>query len=269
MSDPLQNVLASLGESRKYRDLAPDLLSRIVTSELALSRSEKETIKAVKGALHQICGAYFGDAPPFSKWATALQESEKSEEELQIFALGAMKTHASTRERLPLLSTFYAHLLREISPIHSVLDLACGLNPLALSSMPLSPDCRYFATEIHGGLTDFLEIWFRANKIEGRAILQDSVIPPALPPVQIAFVQKFLPVVEQQRKGASLPFLMAIQAQFLLVTFPTKTLGGKSCGMAGNYSARFLELISEAPFDLIEQTRLDTELCFLLKRDGD
>ena len=48
-----------------------------------------------------------------------------------------MGYHSSTRERLPILEQFYARALADIPPARVVLDLACGLNPLALAWMPL------------------------------------------------------------------------------------------------------------------------------------
>ena len=57
------------------------------------------------------------------------------------FCLERMRGHASTQERLPILEEFFQTTLASIAPVESVLDLACGLNPLALPWMPLTASC--------------------------------------------------------------------------------------------------------------------------------
>jgi 16S rRNA (guanine(1405)-N(7))-methyltransferase len=64
-----------------------------------------------------------------------------------------MPEHASTRERAPHLDGFYAPIWEVTGTPASVLDLGCGLNPLALPWMGIG-DAMYHAIDVDAGTLD-------------------------------------------------------------------------------------------------------------------
>ena len=76
-----------------------------------------------------------------------------------------MSLHASTRERLPILDGFYSTVLAALPAPRRVLDIACGLNPLASSWMPLAPDVTYTAYDIYSDMMQFIARLYAACRV--------------------------------------------------------------------------------------------------------
>ena len=67
--------------------------------------------------------------PPTSSWNGPMQKD--SEPELKSACRDILTLHSSTRERLPILDRFYRAVFEITGQPASILDLGCGLNPLA------------------------------------------------------------------------------------------------------------------------------------------
>src|SRR5947209_5050627 len=134
MQPPLQQLLEAIQASAKYRHIDAKFIRSVGEGEMEKRRNLKEAIKATKNKLHQVGAAYQENTPRYSRWLEALREASQAgdTELLQATCREIMKPHASTRERLPVLSRFYSELLKDMAPVRSVLDIACGLNPLAI-----------------------------------------------------------------------------------------------------------------------------------------
>lgn len=158
-SRQIDEVVAAVMAALKYRAIDPSLVRTLAVRELAARSSLKEAIKATKNKLHQIAGAYVEQRIDVASWMHQLQAYDDSRPATvsdhalvqsalanpRIAHLGAsfvrasldlMARHASTRERLPIVQRFYAEIFAALPPVRSVLDVGCGLNPLAI------PGCR-------------------------------------------------------------------------------------------------------------------------------
>jgi 16S rRNA (guanine(1405)-N(7))-methyltransferase len=71
--------------------------------------------------------------------------------------------------------------------------------------------------------------------------------------------------MDQIDKTLSRRLLEGIQAEHILVSYPAKSLGGRSKGMPANYSAAFYRLIEGLNFK-VEPFTFSTEIAFLLSR---
>ena len=269
MPTELETLVAAAQETAKYRTLCPELIARIGARELQIRRNPREALKETKNALHQIAGAYLSCRPRYDRWLETLtlaRASENSNEWPETCAR-MMRLHASTEERLPVLSEFYAALFADLPPVHSVLDLACGFNPLALSAMPLAPGFTYHAFDLYADMMDFFRSYFTLAEINGTAQTADVAAMTDFPETDIALILKFLPVLEQQERGSSLRFLQNIPAKTLLVTFPTRTLAGYHKGMAESYESRFTALVAAENWR-VKRFEFPGELCFRVAKSG-
>ena len=176
-----------------------------------------------------------------------------------------MAAHASTRERLPILEAFYAATFAELPPIHSVLDLACGLNPLAIPWMPLAEGASYIACDIYTDMVDFLSEALPLLSVNGEARVCEVVGAPPGDAVDLALVLKTIPCLEQVDKEAGARLLESLNAKYLLVSFPVSSLGGREKGMAENYEARFWELVEGRGWE-VERFEFESELAFVVKK---
>ena len=156
-----------------------------------------------------------------------------------------MEHHASTRERLPFLDEFYSTLLAGLPPPRSILDIGCGLNPLSIPWMPLAPRAAYIAVDIYQDLADFLNAFFALLPLHGRAEARDVLQSLPSRHVDVAFLLKVIPTLEQLDREAGRRLLDAIHADVLLVSFPRQSLGGrKGKGMEVNYPARLAAMVA-------------------------
>ena len=271
MQPPLQQLLEAISASAKYRHIDSEFIRSIGAIELAKRRNLKEAIKATKNKLHQVGAAYQDNTPRYALWLEALRAASQAGDpaRLQDICREIMKTHASTRERLPFLSCFYAEVLKDIAPVHSVLDIACGLNPLAIPWMPLAPGVRYYACDIYQDMIDFLNVCFPLLHVDGEALVCDVIQQCPAHKVDVAFILKTIPVLEQVDKHAGQRLLHGIQADHVVVSFPAASLGGRRGGkgknMETNYEAHLYELVAGQPWS-IRRYSYDNELVFVLHR---
>lgn len=264
---PLEALVAAVLESPKYRALCLEVIQDIGARELARRRDLKEAVKATKSRLHQIGGAYAVGSRQYARWLEQLRIASQSGDRPEFLRLcqQIMRAHASTSERLPILEQFYQVALAEIPPPRTVLDLACGLNPLALPWMPLAENAEYYACDIFEDMAAFLNEFLALIRIQGRAEARDVLHRCPAQPVDLALLLKAIPCLHHIDAPAVLPLLDAVNARHILVSFPAHSLGGRSKGMLENYEARFRELIAGQPWK-IKRFAFATELAFLVNK---
>lgn len=267
----LDQLVAAVSSSPKYRNVCPDFIRDIGARELARRRSLKEAIKATKNKLHQVGGAYLENQMDYTTWLQELRAARSDPAALRTTCAKIMAYHVSTRERLPILDRFFTTTLAEIAPVRSVLDVACGLNPLAIPWMPLAENAIYYACDIYQDMVDFLNEFLAIIPIRGHAfacnVIQYGFVASGelTWPVDVAFVLKAIPCLEQVDKAAGLRLLDMLNADHILVSFPIHSLGGRDVGMAHTYAARFEELTARKGWP-IRRFDFTTELAYLVTK---
>lgn len=250
----LAQVVAKLVQSPKYRDICEATLGRIARWAVQRHPEARDAEKAAKRKLHQIYGAYV--TPNLLKKAGALVEAlppDADYGQVEACCEAILRLHASTRERLDYVAELYAAVWRLTGRPKSVLDLACGLNPLALPWMGLPEDVSYTCIDIDHRLIALIDRLFQlAVRQERRTGFQpvfaarcdDILVSPPTDTPDVALLMKTLPCLEQQEAGASLRLLGELRARHVVVSFPTRSLGGRQCGMERNYGELIDELAS-------------------------
>ena len=82
---------------------------------------------------------------------------------------------------------------------------------------------------------------------------------------QVAFLLKTLPCLEQLDKGISPKLLDAVPADYLLISYPIRSLGGRAKGMGKTYETQFEKLMANRNWQ-VERFEFKTELAFLVKK---
>lgn len=262
----LEELVRLVAAGAGYRGLSRELIASVGARELAKRRNLKEAVKATRSKLHQVTGAYF-PRQEYDRWLALLREAAASGEGEQVRAAcrTILAQHASTRERLPILDELYTQTLGDVAPITSVMDVACGLNPLAIPWMPLAPDAEYRAYDVYPELAAFLNEALPLLGVRGTASVADVTVAPPVEHAQVALVCKALPCLEQLDKSAGSRLLDTLDAQRLLVTYPVRSLGGRGKGMVATYDAQLRRLLEGRDWD-IARYEFATELAFVLTR---
>ncbi len=276
MSSEREQQLDSLVEavlaSPKYRQVSADLVRAIAGQEVAKRGNAKETVKAIKNRLHQVGAVYQSGKETYVKWLAELNAALQSgNREMLLATSQRVMSHASTRERLPILDRFYSTIFASLPPISSVIDVACGLNPLALPWMPLAPGATYAACDIYTDMIDFLNGFFALLQkydeaaIAGSAQVRNILTSCPVEHADVAFVLKTIPCLEQVDKAAGHRLLRALNADSLVVSFPVHSLGGRNKGMLTNYERHFRELVAGESWEL-QRIEFPAELVFVVKK---
>ena len=173
---PIDKLVKAVQKSAKYQHICAPLIQRIGAHELDVRRNLKAAVKATKGKLHQVAGAYFETSIDYDRaWCDLQQSAAQNSADLQPTCQALMALHVSTNERLPILDSFYTTTLADVGPIHTVLDLACGLNPLAIPQMPLDTPVTYYAYDIYTDMMAFLHQALPLLGVAGQAEARDIV----------------------------------------------------------------------------------------------
>jgi 16S rRNA (guanine(1405)-N(7))-methyltransferase len=237
----VEDVIRQASASDAYKDIHPDVITRIAKGEALKGYKPREMIKSIRSKLHQVGGAYFPDVinpVNFKKELTILPRDLHSLA-VKSFCLKKMEGHASTKERLPSIERFFNDILSDLPQIHSILDIACGLTPLSIPWMPLAAYPRYIALDMYTNLSLALSAFFDHIIVDGVPHTCDVISQPLDEQVDIAFILKTLPCLEQQQKGAGEAILDRIKAKHMLISYPLRTLGGNRKGLGATYEADF------------------------------
>ena len=248
----------------KYGSLHLSLIDRINQEE----QHAKNPDKAVKTRLHQLYGAYVH--PNSNKKASALINQLAGAEGAgpEHTAAKLLGLHASTKERLPFYEDFYDFIFDHSGAVNKVLDLGCGFNPFSLPFFPQWPT-EYHAVDIDIHTKDLLNIFFELLQLPKKAVCEDLATVNPQTQADLAMMLKLFPVLEANSPGRAYSLANGLDTTWLVVSFPTKSLGGKKRGMALNYKTSFLNAISQNSlnnFGLIAESLIGNELVFILRR---
>ncbi|MFH1446892.1 MAG: 16S rRNA methyltransferase [Chloroflexota bacterium] len=268
MNDTLEILVDSVKAGAKYRSIIPELIKNIAQEELQKRKSTKAAVKATRSRLHQIGGAFLNRKIDYAKWLEVFTNLTNRQINNPLFKQTCQQMmcfHSSTDERLPILEQFYNRILIDIAPIHSVLDLACGLNPLTIPWIPLAQDAHYYACDIFEDMIAFLNDFLKLSYINGNVFGCDLSHQIPSHEVHLALLLKTLPCLEKLDKQIGIKLLDNIRAEHILVSYPVKSLGGREKGMLDTYKNRFLGIIEGSNWK-IQCFEFSTELAFLLSR---
>lgn len=265
--DELIKLVQAVVGSAKYRHVCEDVIRNVGSRELARRPNLREAIKATKNKLHQVGAAYLAGRMDYDRWLEGLGTAASSGDRRRFLQVcrEVMKRHSSTRERVGMLDEFYARTLAGLSGIRTVLDIACGLNPLAIPWMPLERDLEYHAYDMYTDMVAFLGQFLEIAGVRGQAEARDVTRFPPTRRADLALILKSLPCLEQLDKSASVRLLEATNAEHLLISFPVRSLGGRDKGMAHSYEQQFLELVAGKPW-AVRRFEFSTEMAFLVSK---
>ena len=248
-----------LGSSR-YRRVDRGLVARLAAEELPKARNADDAVKRVKRRLHQAVGA-FGHPPTATTWPVDDPAA------LRAACRSAMRGHASTRERLPHLDRFHDAIWQVTGRPTSVLDLGCGLNPLALPWMGIGA-ARYVAVDVDSGtlatVRGFLEAAGQPHAVEASDLVSD---PPA-EAADVAFFLKLVTTLDRQDPAAATRLVRHLRARHAVVSFAARRLGGRGDARARTYRERLDRLVAESGrVRAVAEASVPNELVFVLSLD--
>jgi 16S rRNA (guanine(1405)-N(7))-methyltransferase len=250
--------------ARRYRSVAPGLVARIAGDEAPKTRSRSEAVKRTKRRLHQVIGAYATEIDVPHALESLRVAAGDGDEALRAACREVMGRHASTKERLPVLDHFYEDIFAVTGNPARVLDLACGLGPLALPWMGLPRHARYVACDADRQLVELVDGFLTLGGVDHTVDLCDIAGDAPHAPADVALVLKTLPCLDQQASDAGRRLLEELDAQWLVISYPAKSLGGVEKGMVATYRRQF-QTVVEGLGTVEKELLFPTELVYVVK----
>jgi 16S rRNA (guanine(1405)-N(7))-methyltransferase len=253
------DIVERVRRSSRYRSVDTALVARLAAEELPKSRNADDAVKRVKRRLHQAVGAFTaGSGTVPSAWPADDPEA------LRAACLLAMRRHASTRERIPHVDRFYEGIWRHTGIPAAILDLGCGLGPLALPWMGVG-DARYVAIDIDAGALDvvgsFLSAIGQPHRVEARDLVTQAPDDAA----DVALLLKLITTLDRQEPAAATRLLRALRVRHAVVSFAARSLGGRGGGRERTYRDRLDRLVDEVRrVRSVAEASVSNELAFVL-----
>ncbi len=258
-------VVERVMRSSRYRAVDPRLVARLAAEELPKARNADEAVKRVKRRLHQAVGAFRSGRSATADGAVWPVEDPDA---LRAACVRAMSRHASTRERLPYIDTFHAGIWRLTGVPHQLLDLGCGLGPLALPWMDIG-SASYHASDADAGSLRVVGSFLEAVGQPHSLTVHDLVAgPPAADEVaDVVLMLKLVTTLDRQDPEAAARLLRTVAARHAVVSFAARSLGGRG-GRDRTYRARLDRLVHDAGrVRQVAEASVPNELVFVLTLD--
>ena len=212
-------------------------------------KDEKIVIKEVRSKLREYVGRF--RVKSSSKKRMEFLEKEKISE--------LLRTHSSTKERLD--SESYLILKKIIAKIKpkSILDLACGLNPIALAQKNI----KYYASDINMEDLNIVKLYFKKKKITGKVYVSDLTKEKIFPKTDLCLILKTLDILEKGNYKFAENLIKNIPCKDLIISFSTRTLSGKPMNRPERaWFERILEKINYK----YDKTKTSNEIFYIIKK---
>ena len=217
----MNNLIKEIKQKKELSDLPDSFIIKILNSYikkykinlkyLKSKKQKKLIVKDIRKELRNYVGRF--QVKYNYKGRAKLLKENKIEK--------LLKTHSSTKERLENYNQ-RNQFIYQPNP-KSILDLACGLNPLAIAKQGV----LYYAIDIKKDELNLIEIFFKKNKINGKTILADITKIKEFPKADICLIFKTLDIIEKKSHKKAKEIIEKLKCKSIVVSFSTKTLSGK------------------------------------------
>lgn len=261
----LDSIFNSIVRSKKYKHIYEKTVKSIITD--CLNKYDRKKVeKEVRKILHQMYDAYYKIRPNFGELIEETAQQLKLGIERKEIVKKILLKQSSTRERIQILDRFYVDIFRITGIPRTIIDHACGLNPLTIHWMNLPEHIKYYAYDIDTELINFIESISRLFGLQDIIIAKVAdVLTDQFPYADVVFMLKLLPILERRKKGSSIKAMREQRCKFLVTSFPTTSLSGDYKGMTEFYPNWFKELIKDQPWSY-ELLHFETEIVFIVDK---
>ena len=262
-------IVERVRRSSRYRDVDPALVGRLAAEELPRARNTDDAVKRVKRRLHQAVGAFRGERRgDVLDGVRAAWHGDLADATFRAACAEVMRSHASTRERLAHLDTLYMRIWQTTGVPATLLDVGCGLGPLALPWMAIG-DATYLARDADerplATVCDFFELVGQPASM----LTHDAVAQVPAESADVALLLKLVPTLDRQDPNAPGRLLRGLDVRHAVVSFPARSLGGRGKGMEPTYRKRLDVLIEETGrVTAVAEVSVPGELVCVLTLDG-
>ena len=266
----IQQLIKNIQTSRKYREMGlnPETVRDLITQEGPSHTSQKTLRKTVRRKLHNIVAPYLGepDYPSLTADLRSIKNTNPNSQEIRSFCIRVLSEHASTAERIPFMAAFYQHIFAITGVPDTLLDLACGLHPLAFPWMGLPTSIDYHAFDIIQPRVDFINAFFGRIGVAPLAQNRDILAHPSGTQADLCLFFKEAHRFEKRAPGCNRAFWTSLNTRWLAVSLPTQNLAGTH-SLLDQHKALILDNLP-VDYGQIHEIEFANEIVFLINNPG-
>lgn len=222
------------------------------------SKEFKELKKHIRKKLREVHGVFNKNKKSTTK---------KQEPKQEIISL--LEQHQSTKERLSSFQEIYKKALKQKNL--RILDLGCGYNPLFFLLLNTKINC--VAIDINSKELETLKEIYQKNNEEIQTIQADITsqetqkqIEKISKNIDVTLMLKLLDSLETKKRGTTKELLNKTNSKEILISFATKTIGGKK-EIKGERKW-FQEALNKSKYKLKETIETRNEKYYVLKQEN-
>lgn len=136
-----------------------------------------------------------------------------------------LESHKSSKDRIKIYPILYQEIFKITGKPKSILDLACGLNPLSYKYLGCKPE--YIASELSIKDCENIQAYFDKNKIDGKTIPLDLTQDNEYPNVDVTFLFAAFDTVEENGHKLAEKIIKSLKSKYVVVSFSTKTISNR------------------------------------------
>jgi 16S rRNA (guanine(1405)-N(7))-methyltransferase len=129
--------------------------------------------------------------------------------------------------------------------------------------MGLGPDLRYHAVDVDHELLEVVATALGLLGVEHRTAVVDLAVQTPQDPADLVLMLCSFTCLERQRPGRGLALLRELDAPRVVVSFPTRSLGGRERGMRSHYARDFEAVLGRESWGH-ERVELASELVYVV-----
>jgi len=259
----IDEVVANILASKKYKDIAPMIIERVCKKVAKKYVKKKDVLKATKSELHTIHEVFL--LKDSHKNATTLLSMFTKNCDMAQLCAKMMQLHVSTKERLGDIEDIYQFISEYVKSDSIVIDIGCGFSPFALPLLHEQPK-SYMAYDVNIETIHLLNRYFsQTGQEQYQAEILDAVSDTPSFEVDMVFMFKLLPLLQQQKKGRGFSILEELSFKRAIVSFPLKSISGKDKGMASFYS-KLMDDNLPASINVIDKAIFSNEMFYVLEK---
>jgi len=235
-----KEIIADIKKKKTLRNLDDEFVKAILIKKNiklpSKGKEYKKLIKEVRAYLHKVYGVF----------------QIKGKE---------LEGSTATKERLEIYSYLYKGIFAITGIPKSILDIACGLNPLSYKYLERAGfKGAYYATELTKKDCEFINDYFKENKIKGKAFQINLLKDFDYPKADVCFLFKVLDLVEHKLAEE---IIKKVKSNYLVISFATRTIGRRKM----NYPRRgWIEQLLKRlnlPYEIITE---ENEVFYVVKK---
>ena len=253
--DKLKILIKEIKKKKELSDIPDSLVSEVLSRYLnknkipskLSAKEQKVVVKEIRAELRNYVGRF--QVKSSSKKRIKLLEENKIKE--------LLKTHSSTKERIKDYDVLNS-LIQKANP-KSILDLGCGLNPIAIAK----PGIYYHAMDIKEEELNLIKKFFKSHKVIGKTYLSDIRSRGGFPSTELTLILKVLDIIDTKGHANATNLMKKIKSQYIIASFSTHTLSGKP--MRFPQRKWFEELLEKLNFSY-QTTKTKNELFYFIEK---